>query len=881
MGVTQPLKGNTNKYYNVITDFKNGIDKTTADDIAPDSSFRDLKNFYSENTGALSKRPGVYNSNFVPFIKAIVEENYGDRFSIVPNKFGETKEEVLPKLQDFYNTILCGIRKSKTTEGRTINFDFDKVVGCQTITNNRFFEALQDYETILEGNYSNKALSSIMEFSCIFAAGGFTTIGSEEESQKTCGLYLTRFAINMEYNSSNGYEVALQIDSVDPTTSRRWLYKPDNYAKTAEYISDSDEYRPLGDIDMVSYNGSTYMPSGRDYLIEIRQNPDTKSINTNHPEESDIFKVIGGIEQENLYEPTSIEVSKIGFNILSNSPLDFISPTGVAEKVRGVFYSVDVTDNGETFKQPVVSVPYNNPFNLHILYTGDTKPNTPKYRPNNGETDVTINAYKDLPGNWLDDDKEVWVCSGINSDQNFELQIILGNDTFISYMDTTRDSIDDTGYINRLNDLVFSSSRIKLINNQLVLYGGHGYLFFSEYDVFSYFPNYYYAYIATEVGEEEVTSINYFRQFYGIFTNKRIKKMTGVFGADDFGIYPLNDFIGCPNGRTVRAVGNNLIFLGNDGLYKLKQGYLGEGTENVEKIDNVISGELNVSTVLQAFTMNNNYIVVRNDGYSWFVYNTETEAFYEYNLESEDGQVYTGDHLDDYFKKNAMPFYSVFDATLYDINGDFLIVPMYKYNYSENFSNFSRAGVEFMIFRFSDLNFIDYDRRHKDGVGFISTFETHALNMGYPTHNKKFKDIYIKIINDSGHVIPLYITVQVDDNIVINPDDYEIVYNELTNTYYYVKSVQSNYALDISKALGEFTLGVDNLGNKSIQQIKIRVGQQGRSIKIKLSDGYNDITELSTGGSEETGLPIRNRNNYKFTVSTIGIIYKLKKVKEG
>ena len=172
----------------------------------------------------------------------------------------------------------------------------------------------------------------------------------------------------------------------------------------------------------------------------------------------------------------------------------------------------------------------------------------------------------------------------------------------------------------------------------------------------NYFPNYYYIYIASEAGEESVTSINYFRQFYAVFTNKRIKRMAGSFGADDFGIYPLNDFVGCANGNTVRAVGNNLIFLGNDGLYQLKQGYLGEGTENVEKIDLLLNNELNINNVLQAFVINGNYVLVKTNGTTWIIYNAENPSFYEYNLESFSGEVYNGDSVDKDMAKKVFPF---------------------------------------------------------------------------------------------------------------------------------------------------------------------------------------------------------------------------------
>ena len=49
--------------------------------------------------------------------------------------------------------------------------------------------------------------------------------------------------------------------------------------------------------------------------------------------------------------------------------------------------------------------------------------------------------------------------------------------------------------------------------------------------------------------------------------------------------------------QTLPTIGNNLLFLGNDGIYKLKQGYLGEGTENIEKIDEILGGDLNLNNV--------------------------------------------------------------------------------------------------------------------------------------------------------------------------------------------------------------------------------------------------------------------------------------------
>lgn len=890
MAVDQPLKGGNKKVYSVITNFSQGIDKRTADDVSSDSSFRELINFYNASEGALSKRPGVYESHLTDFVKVIVDESYSDKFQIIDNDFGETKATLLPRIQDFYNTILLGQKKSieHQTISKTRTFQLDKIVGLKIIKNNKFLEALQDYETILNGGYSEVVGSSYIEFSCIVVAGGFTTeISNDVESNKCCGLYITRFRVVMDYDEGTGYSVKIEIDSVDPTTTasnnRRWLYYPEDYnfdvGGSIQYLKDVDEYIPLKPIDIADYNGFSYIATGKNYIIKIDQIPDNKQQKQAYPNESNIFEIIGGDDHENLYEPTAVELTQIGFNILWENPLEHYDTSGRVEKVKGVFYGMNMTVNGVTFEQPINKIPYNNAFFIHILFTGGTLPNKPQYRPDNGETDVEKNPYKDMPGDWVDSaTKNKFNCTGLDSDQRFEVKITLGEDTFITYIDTTSANVNTTGYINEISKLVLSSTRLKVVNNQLVLYGKHGYVFFSEYDMFNYFPNYYYIYVASEAGEEQVTSINYFRSYYAVFTNKRIKKMVGNFGADNFGIYPLNDFIGCANGQTVRAIGNNLFFLSNDGVYKLKQGYLGEGTENVEKVDIVLGDELNLSNTVQAFVMNNNYVVVKNDGMSWIIYNADTNAFYRYELESLTGNVYDNGKLDTKITKRYLPFYSIFDANVYDTNGDFFIIPMYNYEYNSEYEIATLSKLSFMNFRFMDLNYIAENEKHRDGYGFISSLETHNMHMGYPTHTKKFKDVYIKLVNDGGYAVPLYVTIYVDDKKVVDPEKYTIEYNAYTNTYFYVLKTESNYGLSSGAVIGEFTLGHDFLGNKPIQQIKIRVGASGRSIRIKFRDGYNDLTDLE---GTHRGLPIRERNIHDFSISSIGIVYKVKKVKEG
>ena len=934
MATTQPLKGGTNKIYSVINNFNKGIDRRTADDVAIDSTFKELKNFYDAKEGVLSKRPGIYDANLTSFLEKLPtllrskgshDGTWGSNFEGVTNKFNESTETLATRLEAFNDCFIDGNKKIGETYSAAVYptegegewtwhekrmFQPHNIIGFQVLQNDNFLEFLKTYEDVASGikEFGNIGHSIIMSF--IALLGGYTskemsiinekgeTMIGPNTSLGTESLLVVRISIKitptfMEANPNNiTYATTLELDSVDPTTSAKELDRyylkrrttnvegvileegEERYFANDTYEEISKKYTKnmIPSLDMVSYNGYTYLPTGKNCIIRVKQDPTTKKAKTDYPNEVDIFEVIG-LDKENLYKPTALELTQIGFNVLASKPLNYYQTTGTTSKVKGVFYSRNVQKGSSTSVQPISKVPYNDPFNIHIIYTGSATSLSVKYRPNNGDTDATTNPFKSLPGTW-DSNNNIFVCSGLDSEQSFEIQINLGEDVFLTYLNTTSSVIDETADINQIHKLILSSERMKLVGNQLVLYGGHGYIFFSEYDEFTYFPNYYYLYLGNGGAEEQVVGISYFRQYYAIFTNKQIKRMTGTFGADNFGVYPLNDFVGCSNGNTIRAVGNNLFFLGSDGIYTLKQGYLGEGTENVEKVAVLLGDELNSSNVLEAFTMNNNYIIVKNDGKTWFIYDTETGAFYEYDLEALTQEVYNGDSKDAINEK-IFPFFSLFETKIYDKHGNFFVVPMYNYTYNSDYTEATFSKMNLRLFRFSNLEFLDEDERHQDGAGFISELETHNLHLGYPTNNKKFKDIYIKLFNDTEYAVPLYITVWVDDRIVVNPVEYQVKYNAETDTYYYVSTLQP------SKVLGEFILGKDTLGNKTVQQIKIRVGQKGKAIKIKITDGFDDTSALMIDGVPKKGVAIRNRNTHNFAIASIGISYKVKKVKEG
>lgn len=932
MAIKQKLKGEQNKTYDVLVNFNKGIDRKTADDISDDESFRKLTNFYNEKEGNLSKRPGLYDCKFVEIIRTIynsyVDSNYHFcnkilKSKVIPNSNFVTNLGLL-------NDIFCDLtrlRKDIVPDDDTQYFKPTNLMLYKVLKDDNFHTILENYDfsTGATNILGENGLPNSFEFNATIIVGGEITGhdpfpidqgGRPIQYECSTGLYIWKihmYGDSRQYDSEGQRnDIIMDIDCVgcldnnglptfDPTdTTVLWKYG-------------LDLNKPM---HTASYNGYTYIATGTDYIIKIMDDfPD--SVSYNYPlsisggndavrtTQTQIITQVGGLANK-IYKPTPVEVSNIGFNILAKDPLTYIETgSGSTDSIKGIYYSV--TKNG--VNEPIANIPPNAAFKITVLSTGTGNLGVPQYRKDNGDTDITTNPYKNMPGSYSGN---VFNCTGIDFDGKIEIKITKGSSEFISYVTTGSAYNQETGLVQDIKKLVFSSTNIKVIGNQLVLFGGHGYVFFSEYDNFQYFPNYFYLYITNEAGEEEVTNVKYFRQYYTVFTNKRIKRMSGSFGSSDFGIYPLSDFVGCPNGDTIQQVNNNLLFLNIDGLYRLKQGYVGEGTENVEKIDDVLGNELSSNNVTQAFVLGNFYIMVRNDKNSLMVYDFSKDSFFEFDLEEiketikfnpnldptlndEDFKIPTTFEYDSQNKSYGLCFQNL----IFDEHGSSIYIPEYlfTYNYMSLLGKYGvytqKSGLKMRCLRISDLGFIPENDRHKDGIGFISEFETPKLNMGSPTNTKKFKELYIKMINENNEPIPLYITIYIDDVAYISPENYEVKYNSDTNTYYYIYTEDPNASLlqgaeilSAQDVLGTLTLGEDKLGQNTIYQLKLKINKKGRSIKIKLSDGYNDYNDLvpaTTTDPNQTAIVTyrRYRNTKNFSIIAMGIVYKRKKVKEG
>lgn len=603
----QPLVPTNEKQYAVISDFSNGYDINTADGVIDDNTFRDMLNCISDENGRLRKRNGHSLAALQELIEYYIPTGNDANYNVpalqtIINEFSGEVNGVAVSEGYYRDTLIKELIYMK-------GHSYGTYVPSSSLGNKSTFNTVLNITTLSDSITFNEitGLPGVGETEFIVVLGG--KIDGYEDIQGT-GLYLEDYSvptikvIHVKITSENYYSGAAS-DWITKFSVNYNIYY-DDVAYTSMQYKLADEISESGELNIEQFNDNLYFTTGYNF-----------------------FKIDGdgelsAISSSNAFKPSVIEATNVGFNILADSPLTWLdyNSTSTVNVIRGVFFTKDI--GGSNF-EPIFKIPKGSEFVINVIDTGTGALGTPQYRLDNGEVDDTINPWIDFDGSYTG---SLFTVTSFDLDGNFEMKITkTGGEAYRGYFTTGSSIVPEVGRVSDIKDLVTSSLYCKVIGSQLVLYGGHGYLFFSDYSNFSYFPNYYNIY-AVNSSDDEVTSLSYFRQYYAVFTKKLIKRLSGTFGADDFGLFKLNDFVGCKNPNTIKQVQNNLFFISDGGLYRLKQGYTGEGTENVEQIDITIEGDYDITDIKNAVVFDTRYIMSTENGVIY--YDFKQEAFYKY-----------------------------------------------------------------------------------------------------------------------------------------------------------------------------------------------------------------------------------------------------------
>jgi hypothetical protein len=359
------------------------------------------------------------------------------------------------------------------------------------------------------------------------------------------------------------------------------------------------------------------------------------------------------------------------------------------------------------------------------------------------------------------------------------------------------------------------------INYRMLYYGGKT-IWFSDLYQFNYIPNY--NFISLPLGTtDEIQRIVFFRGAYIIFTKEEIYKLIGTFGQQDFALESVNKFVGCISPNTVRNVGNELFFLTRDGLYKLKSSVFQDNLENVEKIDKPIADDVQISQYVDSLLYDEQYILYYNEGES---YDT-LRMYYDIDLGRS-----RNPFVRDIFTLKPELLVSESGQIFALNNGRWFV-------YGEGFTDFMPDGEQ-------------------DATNYIYTcrIETPSLSLRFPTHEKKFKNIFIKALH-GNKIVPLFVTVKVDNYDVLIPSESTAFVNPFGEVEYVV-SPDPNITLQSSAFLGQMELANTPLGEITQQLHKLSFSGKGKNIKV--------IIEQQLDAS--------------FGIISIGYLFKLGKVKE-
>jgi hypothetical protein len=202
-------------------------------------------------------------------------------------------------------------------------------------------------------------------------------------------------------------------------------------------------------------------------------------------------------------------------------------------------------------------------------------------------------------------------------------------------------------------------------------------------------------------------------------------------GDDPFTRHVIHSGIGCIAPETAKTMGNVVVFLSKEGVHILKSFAFNENRMNIEKIDNSIADLIALDT---------NACAIVFDGQYHLTYPNQKKRYRYYR----DYGTWTTDES---------PYFDF--ARMYEWQSELVVQSL-------------NSGE---VYQFDETVYNDLEYMYEDRI------ITKSFDMGMPYNPKKFKEIQI-ITERNEFDTKLAVTVNVDDNAVVDPMKTEISYTE-------------------------------------------------------------------------------------------------------
>lgn len=281
------------------------------------------------------------------------------------------------------------------------------------------------------------------------------------------------------------------------------------------------------------------------------------------------------------YKPLPLEALYVGTNALSDNPDQYLQD-GEASflRIEGIVPSlrIGIVDQSVTFTT-YISAPQGAIVEYQYEYK---KANADQYR---------------LGREWSINKEWTWTPKDTGDWQIRVLARIQGS------TDTPEESILPVYKVSSFDEnetydisAIQSCNRILLHHNRLILYGSEknqNLIYISHLNNPRYFPTT--NTLAFESNDNEpLVKIVQYRDFLVAFLPTQIQALygTGPVGDNPYQRVVLHTGVGCIAPETPKVLGNDVVFLSKDGVYKLKSFGLSESKMNVEKIDTQIENQI-------------------------------------------------------------------------------------------------------------------------------------------------------------------------------------------------------------------------------------------------------------------------------------------------
>ena len=498
------------------------------------------------------------------------------------------------------------------------------------------------------------------------------------------------------------------------------------------------------------------------------------------------------------YRPKAIEYSNLGGNLLSPDPDNFIS-----DGTASIIVNEGITTVNRT---PTINIP-------EILETYLSKPSATavSIRWEVMFTDATNPTWVDINGGWKPVDmttkanKKIeyafdkfgsWsIRSVLTATSNLTGQNLIDATKVYGYIISgvkvtpTEDIEPDEAYTPQ------TCNRLLLYYDQVLMWGDtsvRNALYIADVFKPSYVPSDNVILLETPQ-EDSITAVIYFYDLLVLFTENNIFSLSGTTPIS-FVLQSVNRTIGCIAPYSAVAVQNYVVFLSNEGIYKLKTlSTINLDRFNVDKIDLDIWNIIPRPYDKDAIGVQSGLVYMLN----FPNHNLRVKWFYQQDVWALD----KSPSLDFKFAK---------------------VQSGISYAYRPNGTVLKGDGNVYT----------------DEGIPFSCMFETKDYDVGYPFHQKKFKNLKVNLLNDAEVSSVAYLTVYVDQTAIINPEKYDVFETEDAQIMWDYRKTE-NIILYSGTKIGSWILGNTKLGIIPTIMEKFRLTRKGHTVRIKIEHKSN------------------------------------------